>query len=332
MMRVRAALLVATVGAIAALATLGGAKVNAQENAQVKWPSKRVTLVVPVGAGTITDAAARLLADYLKNHFGQPFLVENRPGAGATIGSRYVARSAADGYTFLLGGNTTHSVAPSFFKNLPYDPVSDFTPVAHIGKLSSFLATNSQQPFKTIEEMARFAKANPGALSYGHGNATGQIVGETMKKKLGLDIVAVPYASNPPAIADLISNGLQLVTVDFLNGVPLVEAGKIVPLAVASKARNPQLPHTPTIHETLIAGFEVLPWVGLFGPPNLPRDITEQMSNALGKILADETFVTRLQRMGPEPYYMPSEPFTAFVAADVPVWAEHARTAGIAPQ
>src|SRR5262249_35132824 len=110
----------------------------------------------------------------------------------------------------------------------------------------------------------------------GHGNATGQIMDETIKKKLALDIVAVPYASNPPAITDLIGNGLQLAGVDMLNGVPLVEARKIVPLAVASKARNPRLPSIPTLHETLIPGFEVLPWVGLFGPPNLPRDITEK--------------------------------------------------------
>jgi tripartite-type tricarboxylate transporter receptor subunit TctC len=325
---VRAALCATIVCAIAALAVLSGPKLHAQE----KWPSKRVTLVVPVGAGTITDATARLLAEYLKNYFGQPFLVENRPGAGATLGSRYVARSMADGYTFLVGGNTTHSVAPSFFKNLPYDPIADFTPVAHVGKFSSFLATNTEQPFKTIEAMASFAKANPGRLSYGHGNATGQIMGETIKKKLALDIVAVPYASNPPAITDLIGNGLQLAGVDMLNGVPLVEAGKIVALAVASKARSPRLPSIPTLDETLIPGFEVLPWVGLFGPPNLPRDITEQMSDALAKIFADETFVARLQKMGPEPYYLPSAPFAAFVAADIPVWAEHARLAGIIPQ
>jgi tripartite-type tricarboxylate transporter receptor subunit TctC len=326
--RCATALSAAIVTVITAVAMLSGPAANAQE----KWPSKRVTLVVPVGAGTITDATARLLADYLKSHFGQTFLVENRPGAGATLGSRHVARSPADGYTFLLGGNTTHSVAPSLFKNLGYDPVSDFTPVAHIGKLSSFLATNAQQPFKTIQEMATFAAANPGKLSYGHGNATGNIIGATIKKKLDIDIVGIPYASNPPAIADLINNGIQLMAVDTLNGVPLVEAGKIVALAVGAKARNPKLPSIPTLHETLIADFEVLPWVGLFGPPSLPPDITEQMSAALGKILSDETFVTRLQRMGPEPYYLPSGPFAAFVAADVPIWAEHARIAGIAPQ
>jgi tripartite-type tricarboxylate transporter receptor subunit TctC len=287
---------------------------------------------VPVAAGTVTDATARLLADYLKDAFGQPFLVENRPGAGATLGARYVARSPADGYTFLLGGNTTHSVAPSLFKSLSYDPVSDFTPVAHLGKLGSFFATNPQQPFKTIQDMVAFARANPGKLSYGHGNAAGQIIGATIRSKLNIDVVGIPYASNPPAIADLINNGIQLMTVDTLNGVPLIEGGKVVPLAVASKARSPRLPHTPTLHETLIPDFELLPWVGLFGPPGLPQDVTEQMSNAIGKILADETFIAKLQRMGPEPHYMPSKPFAGFVAADVPIWSEHARTAGLAPQ
>jgi tripartite-type tricarboxylate transporter receptor subunit TctC len=324
----RPSLLIAAVSIVTAAVLLCGSGVNAQE----KWPAKRVTLVVPVGAGTVTDATARLLADYLKDLYGQPFLVENRPGAGATLGARYVARSLPDGYTFLLGGNTTHSIAPSLFKSLSYDPVSDFTPVAHIGKLSSFFATIKEQPFATIKDMVTFAKANPGKLSYGHGNASGQIIGATIKRRANIDIVAIPYASNPPAIADLISNGIQLMTVDFLNGVSLVDAGKIVALAVGSKVRNPKLPNTPSIHEALIPDFEVLPWVGLFGPPNLPPDITEQMSNAVGKILSDETFISKLQKMGPDPYYMPSKPFAAFVAADIPVWSEHARIAGLAPQ
>ena len=317
--------IVAAVTAVALSSTSGA-------DAQERWPSRPVTLVVPVGAGTVTDAAGRLLAEYLKEAFGQPFVVENRPGAGATLGARYVARAAADGYTFLMGGNTTHSSTPSLFKNPPYDPVADFTPVARIGKLGQFLGTNAQQPFKTIADMLAFAKANPGKLSYGHGNASAQIIGETIKHKLDLDILRVPYASNPTALTDLLSNNIQLMPIDYLNGIPMVESGKIVALAVGTKVRYPGLPSTPTLHETVIPDFEVLPWMGLFGPPNLPRNIVEQMSNALGRILANEAFVKSLEKMGPEPYYLPSEPFAAFVKADVPVWTEHARIAGIEPR
>jgi tripartite-type tricarboxylate transporter receptor subunit TctC len=312
----------------AAAASLSGSHADAQD----KWPSRPVTLVVPVGAGTVTDVTGRLLADYLKDAFGQPFIVENKPGAGATLGARYVARSQPDGYTLLVGGNTTHSSVPSLFKTAPYDPVADFTPIARVGKLGQFLSTNTQQPFKTILDMVAFAKANPGKLSYGHGNASGQIIGEALKSKLALDIVRVPYASNPTALTDLLSNSIQLMPIDYLNGIPLVETKRIVALTVSTKVRHPKLPDIPTLHETVIPDFELLPWLGLFGPPNLPRNIVQQMSDALAKMVANEAFDRNLEKIGPEAYYLPSEPFAAFVKADVPVWTEHARIAGIEPR
>jgi tripartite-type tricarboxylate transporter receptor subunit TctC len=259
-------------------------------------------------------------------------VVENKPGAGATLGARSVARSQPDGYTFLVGGNTTHSAVSSLFKSPPYDPVADFTPVARVGRLGQFLSTNTQQPFKTVQDMVAYAKANPGKLSYGHGNASAQIIGETIKFKLGLNILRVPYSSNPTALTDLLSNNIQLMPIDYLNGIPLVESGKIVALAVGTKVRYLRLPNTPTLHETVIVDFEVLPWLGLFGPANLPRNIVEQMSDAIGKIVSNEAFVKSLEKLGPEPYYLPSQPFAAFVKADVPVWTEHARIAGIEPR
>ena len=329
MIRVRRALFLSIAAAIATAVSLFDApRVGAQE----KWPSRPVTLVVPVGAGTITDVAGRLIADHLKETFGQPFVIENKAGAGATLGARYVARAQPDGYTLLVGGNTTHSSVPSLFKTAPYDPVSDFTPIARIGLLGQFLSTNPQQSFKTIQQMVAFAKANPGKLSYGHGNASAQIVGETLKSKLGLNIVRVPYSSNPTALTDLLSNSIQMMAIDYLNGVPLAEAKSIVPLAVLTKARYSKLPATPTLDETVIPGFELVPWLGLFGPPGLPRGIVEQLSNVLGKIVANQAFAKSLEKLGPEPYYLPSEPFAAFVKADVPVWTEHARIAGIEPR
>lgn len=314
--------------AIAALSAL----VPGDAAAEDTWPSNRITLVVPFGAGTITDAATRVIADYLKTPIGQPIVVENRPGAGATLGSRSVARATPDGYTFLIGGNTTHSAAPSLFKTLPYDPVADFSPIARIGKLGSFLATNFQQPFNTVHELVAFAKANPGKLTYRHGNSGGQIVGETIKKRAGIEIVRLPYSSNPTAMTDMLSNNIQLMVPDALTGVPLVEAGKIIPLAVASKARNPRLPATPTLDETVAPGFEMLPWFGLFGPPGLRPPIVARMSEEIGKMLADPAFAKRLDSIGPEPYFMAAEPFAAFVKADIAVWTDHAKVAGIEPQ
>ena len=300
--------------------------------AQDKWPSSRITLLVPFAAGTITDATTRLLADQLKDALGQPIIVENRAGAGATLGSRLVARAAPDGYTLLVGGNTTHSIVPSLFKTPPYDPIKDFTPIARIVKLGSVLATNLEQPFKTIHELVAYARAHPGKLTYGHGNSGGQIIGETIKAKLGLDIVRLPYPSTPPAMTDLLSNNIQLMFPDSYSGIPLMEAGKLIGLAVATKTRHPRLPDTPTLHETFIPGFEMLPWFGMFGPAGLPREVVERMSGALAKLLAEEAFVHRLAAVGPEPYYLPPDAFAEFIKADLGVWAEHARIAGITAQ
>ena len=305
---------------------------SSSASAEDKWPSRPVTLIVPVGPGTITDIIGRLLADRLKDALGQPFVVENRPGAGATIGARYVARAAPDGYTLLAGGNTTHSSVPALFKIPPYDPVTDFTPIARVGLLGQFFAANPQQPFRTIQEMVAYAKANPGRLSFGHGNASGQIVGETLKYRLGINLIRVPYASNPTALTDLLSNSIQLTSIDYAAGVPMAKAGRVIPLAVFTKSRYSRLPDVPTLDETVLPGFKVAPWVGLFGPPNLPEEIVARLSDTLGKFLSDPAFIASLRQLGPEPYYLPAGPFTAFVKDDIKVWTEHAHIAGIEPQ
>lgn len=300
--------------------------------AQDKWPSRRVTLVVPFAAGTVTDAMGRLIADQFQTVFGQPFIVENRAGAGGMLGAGVVAKADPDGYTILMGGNTTHSAAPALYKNVPYDPLKDFTPIARIGKYPSVFATNPQQPYKTIQEFVAFAQANPGKVSCGHGNATGHITCETIKARLKLDITRVPYKSNPPAIQDLLSNNLSTMVPDFLGGMPQIQAGKIIPLAAVMRERSPMLPDVPTFNETVIKGFEVAPWTSLIGPARMPAGIVKALSDATAKILADKSVAAKIAGMGTEIWYMPSEPFTKFIADDMPVWAAHAKTAGITPQ
>ncbi len=300
--------------------------------AQEKWPARRITLVVPFAAGSVTDAVARLIADQLQTRFGQPFIVENRAGAGGMLGAGSVVKADPDGYTLLMGGNTTHSAVGALFKNVPYDPIEDFTPIARIGKFGSVLATNPQQPFKTIQEFVAYAKANPGKLSCGHGNSTGHITCETVKARLGLDMTRVPYKSNPPALQDLLSNNIHLMVPDFLTGVPHIKAGTVIALAAVMRQRSQILPDVPTFHETVIKDFEVAPWVSMFGPAKLPAAIVSQMSGALGEILRKPDVVAKFSGMGTEVWYAPSAEFAPFVKADIPVWHAHAKTAGIAPQ
>ncbi len=317
---------------LALLAVVTAAITVPSADAQDKWPSRRVTLVVPFLAGTVTDAMGRLIGDQLKDVFGQPFVIENRGGAGGILGAGVVWKAAPDGYTLLMGGNTTHSASKALYKNVPYDPIKDFTPIARIGRYPSVLATNPQQPFKTVGEFVAFARANPGKLTCGHGNATGHITCETVKRKLDLDIVRLPYSSNPPALTDLISNNIQLMVPDFLGGIPQIEAGKIVPLAAVMRERSPLLPGTPTFHETVIKDFEVAPWTSLIGPAGLPADIVRQLSDATGKILRDPEVVKKINAMGTELWYQPTQEFTAFLKADIDVWHAHAKIAGIDPQ
>jgi len=300
--------------------------------AQERWPARRVTLVVPFGAGTITDGVTRILADQLKDKFGQPFIIENRGGAGGMLGAGVAAKASPDGYTLLIGGNTTHSAAPALFKNVPYDPIKDFTPVARIGKFTSVFATNAQQPFKTIQEFVAYAKANPGKLTCGHGNSTGHITCETVKRKLALDIVRLPYSSNPPALTDLLGNNIQLMAPDLLGGLPQIQAGKIVPLAVLARERSPLLAEVPTFDETVIKNFEIAPWMSMFGPAGLPGDIRDQLDEALRSIIALKEVADKMNGMGTEPWYLPNKVFGAFVKDDIPVWAAHAKIAGIEAQ
>jgi tripartite-type tricarboxylate transporter receptor subunit TctC len=301
-------------------------------SAQDKWPSRRVTVVVPFAAGSNTDACARLLADLLRDAYGQPFIVENRGGAGGTLGANAVAKAAPDGYTLLMAGNTSLSAAPALFKNVPYDPIKDFAPIARVGRFSSVLVTTPAQPFRTMPELVAYAKANPGKLSYGHGNSTGHIVGETIKKRTGIDMARVPYTATPAAITDLIGGRTQMVVSDLLSGIPQIQAGKVVPLATVFRERSSLLPELPTLHETVMPGFEVLPWLGLFGPADMPADIVSMLSDNLRTILARSDVVARIGTMGIEPYYAPSGETAAFVRADLPRWQDMARDAGIDPQ
>jgi tripartite-type tricarboxylate transporter receptor subunit TctC len=316
----------------AAVSLIGALPLAPRARAQEKWPSKRVTIVVPFAAGSNTDACARLVADLLKDIYGQPFIVENRGGAGGSLGANAVAKAPADGYTLLMAGNTSLSAAPALLKTVPYDPIKDFTPIARIGRFSSVLVTTPEQPFKTMQAFVAYGKANPGKLSYGHGNSTGHIVGETIKKRTGIEIARVPYSATPAAITDLIGGRTQMVVSDLLSGVPQIQAGRLVPLATIFRERSSLLADVPTLHETVLPGFEVLPWLGLFGPAGMPDDAVTMLSDNLRTLLARADVIARIALMGIEPYYAPSGETAAFVNADLPKWQEMAREAGIEPQ
>jgi tripartite-type tricarboxylate transporter receptor subunit TctC len=296
------------------------------------YPARPIRLIANYPAGGVVDLSSRIIGQRLTEIFGQQIIIDNRPGAAGTLGANAVAKAAPDGYTLLMAGNTSLSAAPALFKTVPYDPIKDFTAIARVGRFSSVLVTTPQQPFRTMQEFVTYAKANPGTLSYGHGNSTGHIVGEAIKKRTGIEMTRVPYTATPAAITDLIGGRTQLVPSDLLSGIPQIQAGRVVPLATIFRERSTLLAEVPTLHETVMPGFEVLPWLGLFGPATMPADIVKMLSDNLRTIFARPENVARIGTMGIEPFYAPSEETAAFIRADLPKWQEMAREAGIDPQ
>jgi tripartite-type tricarboxylate transporter receptor subunit TctC len=231
-----------------------------------RYPSRPITIVAPFAAGSGTDAITRLIADHLQRAFGSPVVVDNKPGAGGTIGSTAVARAQPNGYALLLASNTTHAVVKSLFSHVPYDPVRDFTPVARVAGYGSMLVVNLELPVNTAGEFVAYAKSNPGKVRYGYGNSTGVIGGETLKQALGIELIAVPYRSNPPALTDVLNGTIESMIVDLATGLPQVRARKIRPIAMLASRRSGILPDVPTLSETVLPGFNVRAWGGRSRP------------------------------------------------------------------
>jgi tripartite-type tricarboxylate transporter receptor subunit TctC len=288
--------------------------------------------VVPFAAGSGTDTATRMIAQILQDALGQPFVVENRVGVNGLLAGTAVARAKPDGYTLLLSTSSTHSVVYGLYKSVPYDPITDFTPIARLGSFPSFVALNPALPIHSMQELVAYAKATPGKLSYGVGNSTGQIVGETIKNRMGIDIVRVNYRSNPAAVTDLVAGHIHMMIPDFTTGMPQVDTLKIRPLAMLTRERNPRLSDVPTLNETIMPGYDLLAWAGMFGPANLPPYITKALASVLEKALGSPDIRERFRNSGTEVYWSGPEDFGAFVKSELLKWTAAIKEAGIEPQ
>jgi putative tricarboxylic transport membrane protein len=296
------------------------------------YPSRPVTIITPFAAGSVTDATARSIAAYLQEALGQPFVVENRAGAGGMLAASAVAKAAPDGHTLLITTNSTHSAAPGLFKTVPYDPIRDFTPVARIGSFPSLIAVNPKQPITSMQELVAQAKASPGKLAIAHGNSTGHITIEALKQRAKIDIARVPYRSNPAAMADLVAGHIALMVPDFGTGLPQLKAHKIRALAVLTKDRSVTLPDVPTLHETVMPSYDLLAWAGLFAPAGLPAPIAERLSAELQKMLSKPEVKERLLNTGVEVFYTGPKEFDAYVKSELAKWTGLIKEVGIQPE
>ena len=296
------------------LVTWGG--VQAQS-----YPSKPVRLIVPFPAGGATDLFARTLSQKLGEKLGASLVVENRPGAGGTLGSDLAAKASPDGYTLLLSTSSTHSIGPNLNPRMPYDAVRDFTPISQVGNAPSIMLVPNSSPAKTVKEWIEHAKKNPGRLNYASsGNGTiVQLSAELFKAQADVFVVHIPYKGTALAIPDLVSGKVDVLFDSLPTGMPHVRDGRLRALGVTSLKATPLAPGVPAIADVL-PGYESNTWFGLFGPKDLPADVVSRVNAAANQVLKDPEVLDKLQRFGIEPVGGTPAQFTTMLASESAKW------------
>jgi tripartite-type tricarboxylate transporter receptor subunit TctC len=286
---------------------------------------------VPYAAGGPVDLSARLIAAPLQQALGQPVIVENKPGAGGNIGADFVAKSAADGYTLLIGAIATHAINPALYANFPYDPVRDFRHIALLVQVPNVLVVNNDLPARSVAELIALAKAHPGRLDFASGStgSTGHLAGELFKQLTGTYMLHIPYKGSAPAVADLIAGRVQLMFDNLASALPNLQAGKVRALAVTTLRRSSFLPQLPTLDESGPKGFDMTTWWGLMAPVRTPPPIIDRLAAEAAKALQAPDLRERWRAMGSEPPTVrtPSE-FTAFVERERALYAGLVKRSG----
>jgi tripartite-type tricarboxylate transporter receptor subunit TctC len=303
--------------------------------AQGAWPSKPVRIVVPFAAGGTTDILARALAPELQKALGQAFVVDNKPGAGGNLGADQVAKSAADGYTLLMGTVGTHAINPSLYPKMPYDHVKDFVPITLVAGVPNVLVLNPAKAeaagIRSVPDLIRYAKANPGKLNMASsGNGTSiHLAGELFKSMTGTFMVHFPYRGSGPALLDLIGGNMDLMFDNLPSAMPQIKAGKLKALAVTSAERSAAVPELPTVAEAAsLKGYEASSWFGLLAPAGTPADIVAKLQQETAKALATPAMKERLLSQGAIPSGITSAEFARLIAAETSKWAGVVKASG----
>jgi tripartite-type tricarboxylate transporter receptor subunit TctC len=298
--------------------------------AEAAYPSRTIKMIVPYPAGGTTDLLGRMVADQLQSGLGAAVVVENKPGAGTTLGADQVARAEPDGYTLLIATSTTLAINKTLYRKLPYDPVKDFTPIALVAGVPFALIINPQIPAKTLSEFIAYAKANPG-LAYGSaGNGSPQHLGaEMLKAAAGIEIRHVSYRGSVPAMLDVIAGHIPFMVVDLQPALPQIREGSVRVLGVTTAKRVAAAPDIPTLAEGGLPGYELVAWQGIVAPAGVPRPIVDQLARQIGKLVADPATREKFTKIALEP--LPGstpESFAAYVKSEVDRWAVIVKNSG----
>jgi tripartite-type tricarboxylate transporter receptor subunit TctC len=315
----------------AALASLAVSVPSRHAGAQQGWPERPVTMIVPFPAGASTDVVARLVGEDLRARFNRGFIVENKVGAGGNIAASGVVRAAPDGYTLFMSSSGPLSTNKLLYKNLTYDPLSDFEPISLVGDVQCVVAVHRSVPVSTLAELSAYGKANPGKLTFGSPGygLMGHIAGELIQRTAGFQMTHVPYRGSAPLSNDLVAGNVN-VAVDFLPPyIPHVKAGSIKAIAVTSNQRAPQIPETPTLAEAGLPGINVTSWFALAGPKGVPQPIVQQLSQAVADILSKPEIKAKLEQIGVRAVGGSPEDLRKAQAAEITKWSDVIRDAGI---
>ncbi|KPU94408.1 LacI family transcriptional regulator [Variovorax paradoxus] len=293
------------------------------------FPDKAIRIVVPFPPGGATDAAARLVAVKMSEHWGQPVVVDNRAGAGGNVGSDLVAKAPADGYTLVMGVTGSHAINTSLYSRMPYDPVADFVAISQVAVVPNVLVVHPSVPAKNLAELVALAKKEPGKLNYASlGNGTAAHLGmEMLKAEAGVDITHVPYKGSAPAVSDLLAGQVQMMVDGLPSALPHVKAGKLRAIALTSLRRSPSLPDLPTIAESY-PGFYADAWSGLFAPKGTPQPVVDKLSAEVQRILKLPEVREKLAALGAEPVGSTQAEFAAHVKKEIDKWAKVVKTSG----
>lgn len=294
------------------------------------FPERPITLVVPFAAGTASDLLARTLGRAITTETGQPVLVDNKPGASGIIAAQAVAKAVPDGYTVLIGSNTTHAANPHLFKSLPYDPVKDFTPVTTTGRGAQILVIRPGLAAESVADLLRLAQRSK--LSFGSGSASSRVAGELFQQMGKVSLLHVPYKSNTLALTDLLAGQIDMVFTDSATGIPMVQGGKLRALGLTSRSRLQMLPGIPTISEAALDGYEMTYWSGAWVPANTPADVVAKLHALILRAIHADSSSDYYRNTATDRFTLGPDEFARFQQQELLRWKAVIQRANIQPE
>jgi len=296
------------------------------------YPTKPITFVVPFAAGSATDQLARALGQSVSEQGKQAVVVDNKPGASGFLAAQFVAKASPDGHTVLITTNTTHAANEHLYKSMPYDPVKDFAPVTLLGKGGQIMIVNPKVEAKSVAEFVALAKKNPGKLTFGSGSSSSRIAGELLQQMAGIQVLHIPYKSNPLAITDLLGGQIDLMITDTSTGMPQVKSGKLRALGYSTQKRSAQLPEVPTIAEAGVKGYDMGYWFAAYVPAGTPPAVVARLNELLIHGVKSAAAKAFFDTAGSEMWTTSPDELAKFQAAETQKWGKVIKAAGIEPE